>query len=238
MEAHHFRLWARCQRFVGDVCAGRDATHGLAHMERVTENALLILHMEHGQATRSPLTLSRVILIAMLHDVADHKYDVANTLLQKAREFLVAEIAAITDVEVNSEEALNHALTAMEAVSFSKEKKYGMRWFEAKLSPDWVFVRDVVSDADKLEAIGEEGLRRCLMYTRHTLMTREGHQVWDAALQQRCLEAVKQHFVEKLSLLSTKFIVTPAGKFLAAPRHVAMEQTLKAWDQQGLPSLT
>ncbi|RNF09754.1 HD superfamily hydrolase [Trypanosoma conorhini] len=237
METGHFQLWARCQRFVGDVCAGRDATHGLAHMERVTENALLILHMERGPAARSALALSRVILVAMLHDVADHKYDAANALLRQVREFLEAEKGVIVDEGKNGAEALNHALTAVEAVSFSKEKKHGMRWFEAKLPPDWVFVRDVVSDADKLEAIGEEGLRRCLMYTRCTLMAREGSQVWDAALRRHCLEAVKEHFAEKLSRLSTEFIVTPAGKFLAAPRHAAMEQALKAWEQQGLPSV-
>ncbi|EAN98017.1 hypothetical protein C3747_40g235 [Trypanosoma cruzi] len=236
MEAGHLLLWARCRRFVGDVCAGRDATHGLAHMETVTGNALLILHMEHGAASCPSLTISRVILVAMLHDVADHKYDAAGRLIQQVREFLGAEKGAITAAGMDSEEAFSHALTTIEAVSFSKEKKQCMRWFEAKLPSDWVFVRDVVSDADKLEAIGEEGLRRCLVYTMHTLLIREGRQGWDAVLQQRCLQGVKEHFVEKLSRLSKEFIVTAAGKFLAAPRHAAMERALQEWESQGLPS--
>ncbi|KEG13979.1 HD superfamily hydrolase [Trypanosoma grayi] len=237
MEAAHYQLWERCRAFVGEVCADRDASHGLSHMEKVTENAVLLLHMQHGPLTDLPLAMSRVIVVAMLHDVADHKYDAAGTLVQRVWDFVAAEAVAVAAAAENVCDASRHAVTAMEAVSYSKEKSRGRRWFETELPTDWVLVRDIVSDADKLEAIGDEGMRRCLLYTSQRLLAKNG-QVWDAVLQQRCLEEVREHFEEKLSLLATEFIVSTAGKFLAGPRHEEMVQILHQWEQHGLPALS
>jgi len=53
-------------------------------------------------------------------------------------------------------------------ISFSAEKKNGMRYFEEILGPDWSLIRDIVSDADKLEALGNIGIERCHKYTCET----------------------------------------------------------------------
>ncbi|KAH9578407.1 hypothetical protein LSM04_006836 [Trypanosoma melophagium] len=257
METKHYELWTRCRTFVTEMCADRDASHSLPHMEKVTENALLLLHMQYGASVNISELIPRVILVAMLHDVADHKYDSTNVLQQRVRQFVGEEatgiLPSLSSTTTNSssgvmtaEEVQQYALTAIEAISFSKEKSRGRRWFETLLPVEWLIVRDVVSDADKLEAIGEGGLRRCLMYTKNAMLEKErrGRTKEDTPLlkpqeeeEQRCLQNVKIHFEEKLALLSTEYIVTTAGKFLAAPKHMEMVKELQKWELHGLPSL-
>ncbi|ORC90495.1 HD superfamily hydrolase [Trypanosoma theileri] len=261
METNHYELWTRCRTFVAEVCADRDASHGLAHMEKVTENALLLLHMQHGTAVNLTVLIPRVILVAMLHDVADHKYDSTNVLQQRVRQFVGEEATALlssssstttttttTSTSVmTAEEVQQYTLTAIEAISFSKEKSRGRRWFEDLLPAEWLIVRDVVSDADKLEAIGADGLRRCLLYTKHAMLEKERQMAKEDSMllkqeqeekEKCCLQNVKTHFEEKLALLSTEYIVTTAGKFLATPKHMEMVKELQEWELHGLPSLT
>jgi len=185
------------EEFVREVCKDRDPSHGLEHMQRVRDNALLICQM---MEVTDEHMLSDVSLVALLHDVADHKYDKDGSLTEKIRMFLVRN--DIDPVPI---------LSCIGAISFSKEQKNGMRWFEKELEPRWVQIRDIVSDADKLEAIGLVGVRRCLDYT-----VAQGH----------CGSDITKHLLghmrDKLLLIRDHYIVTDAGKLLAAPLHEEM----------------
>ncbi|CBZ29845.1 conserved hypothetical protein [Leishmania mexicana MHOM/GT/2001/U1103] len=289
MEALHYELWDRCTSFVASACAGRDASHGLGHMRKVTEQAILLYLMD-TTATVAPGEkagmLYRIILVGMLHDVADHKYDVAGTLLDRVKSFTAAEAAALVahaastdprlfwvplpranagEAEGSAQQVTQLLLTSLDAISYSKEVKRGMRWFVPALSDgveaatkssSWVAVRDYVSDSDKLEAVGEEGLLRCYEYTcvqyrasALAQLTSKGPQpsaetaAPQAAAVERQLEAVLlrevvEHYHEKLKRLLPVFIVTSSGKHLGIPRAAEMAALLEEWQQHGPPPVT
>jgi hypothetical protein len=255
MNASHYELWNICRKFVGDACAGRDASHGLAHMETVTRQAVLIFMMNHA-ATESAAfvarNLSRVIVVAMLHDVNDHKYDDAiGTLANKVKVFLES-IASKLVIEAGETEGCGTEASVVEtvmqctdAISYSKEVKRGMRWFEKTLpSAAWVVIRDSVSDSDKLEAIGYSGLLRCYEFATHLLKSKGS---WEAALKEHGVENigkallyphVVEHSDEKLLRLKDLFINTAAGRHLAAPLHEEMVVGLQQWAKDGPPALS
>eukprot|EP00656_Telonema_subtile_P016767 TRINITY_DN18889_c0_g1_i1.p1 TRINITY_DN18889_c0_g1~~TRINITY_DN18889_c0_g1_i1.p1 ORF type:complete len:247 (-),score=27.58 TRINITY_DN18889_c0_g1_i1:190-930(-) len=191
--------------------------------------------------------LARVILVAMLHDVNDHKYDDAEGSLTKSVE---AHIDTILEahgglLEVPSETTQSATfpplsrtavLDTMSAISFSKENKKGMRYYTDSLGPNWTLIRDVVSDADKLEAIGESGLVRCWEFglTSHCPPGKSGAidssaDVDRTQRQAQLLQRVKDHADEKLFLLTSNFMSTPTGRFLGSGRDDDMKALLEKW---------
>ena len=224
--------WATCMAFVRATCAGRSCSHGHTHAQLVTESALLISAMQpppaaaaggEGEGEREgdrQLHLRRIVHVAMLHDVADHKYERTPGQLTEA----VAKFVALQFSDSVGEQEL--CLRTIDAISFSKEKKRGMRWFEATLPPPWLAVRDIVSDADKLYAIGIEGLTRCWIYSMELMHQAGNPPHMDVKW---CVDRAVEHADEKLLLLKDAFIVTPSGKRLAEPRHQDMVDILDKW---------
>lgn len=192
---------ARVEQFMIDTCKDRPPSHGVDHMRKVRDNALWILQNMEDANKPSALHVSTV---ALLHDVADHKYDPDKQLAAHMREF-VSRTGLETD----------QVMACIEAISYSKEKQKGMRWFQSGdgettplLNDYWVRVRDIVSDADKLEALGFIGGERCLQYAEE-----KGHHGKDGVLH------LLQHMQDKLLLLRDNFLVTKPGKAMARSRH-------------------
>lgn len=190
-------MYQHIEEFVQETCKGRDPSHGLEHMQKVRDNALLICRMM-GETDKQ--TLSDVSLVALLHDVADHKYDKDGSLDERIRMFLTEHGTDPGPV-----------LSCINAISFSKEQHNGMRWFEKDMDSYWIRVRDIVSDADKLEAIGLVGVRRCLEYA-----AAQGYTGSDA------VRRLLGHMRDKLLLIRDQYIVTDPGKLLSAPLHEEM----------------
>lgn len=271
MNQIHFDLWNRCREFVTRACAGRDASHGIEHAEKVTKQAILLYLMGNGPNSskrvrteqHSNLILCEIILIGMFHDVGDHKYanevhvDLIDQEHEKEAQNLIdlakQEGPAIFDEETR-ERLLSEGVakckmylsTAIDAISFSKENKKGMRWFAEVLREDWLEARDTVSDSDKLEAIGSEGLFRCYEYTcalyckKYKDVEHGTGAIWASQKElEACLvKDVADHYDEKLSILSSRFIVTNNGKYFAAPLDKAMAGLLEEWKAQGPPPVT
>jgi hypothetical protein len=198
-------------------------------METVTQLSLLICSMQGGFAADE---LNDVVNVAMLHDVADHKYDFDGKLEERVRDFLWNQLYAGRDADAEL------AWAAIAAVSYSKENKRGTRYFESELGLRWTRIRDVVSDADKLLAIGEDGLARCWEYTfearQHRVDAIRREKGPDAPIPAPLTPAdLVQHVVEhshdKLLRLTPEFIVTASGKFLAQPKHDEMAAILEVW---------
>lgn len=208
-------LYEKMSEFVKITCADRDESHGWSHMKIVCDNSLVIFD-ELG--INSSAIKDLVIIVSWLHDVNDYKYDHDGTLTDKIRTFLQS---------FNSPERTDFILDIIERISFSKEIKMmkecgSLDWLEV-LGNDGLLVRDIVSDADKLEAIGEIGFDRCLQYGREKYFNKYKKEIqYDELVKQ-----VFAHCDEKLLLLKDHYIKTEPGKKLAIPRHNKFVELLK-----------
>ena len=80
-------------------------------------------------------------------------------------------------------------------------------------------VRNICSDADKIEAIGLIGLQRCMQYSVE-LLRKEGLE--DQINSVTLISQLIDHGHEKLFILMDEYIVTSGGKSLAKPSHDRM----------------
>ena len=129
------------QRFFASKMASRAPHHGWEHATRVLDWSLRLT------PASSPYR-REIITLALLHDVLDHKF---TDVSQADFDALVGEeLMPGPDAQCERDMLSN----AIAAVSFSKEKKNGARWFEATLDAKWLAVRDGVSDADKVRSMG------------------------------------------------------------------------------------
>ena len=149
---------------------------------------------------------------AQFHDIADHKYvtDPASCGVEEELQKYFSAKASASLVKV------------MAAVSFSKERKLRVasgtpetpHAFESTLGPVGALLRDIVSDADKLEAIGSIGVQRCMAYKRESVREKENREATEAEV---VAELIK-HGEEKLFvLLAHRYIRTSAGRKMAEP---------------------
>jgi hypothetical protein len=202
--------WNKLSDFVQTICAGRSYTHGHAHMKAVAETSSYLLFVDFFDKDGSMML--DTITAAWLHDVADHKYDYDGTLEQRLDEFGTANIPNYTEIK----QVINY-------VSYSTEHKAILAGtpldFTAILGDYYSNIRDIVSDADKLESIGVKGMERSLIYNTDTNPTFTRAQV---------IAEVRKIYDEKLVKLATQFIRTPTARAIAQKEHKKMEEWLNA----------
>ena len=207
--------WNLLSDFVKEVCAGRDDSHGHAHMKAVAEMTRHLIQEDH--IDESGHLMLDAITVAWLHDVADHKYDHDGKLQQKIDDFGRAN-------NIWNYEEIKQVIRY---ISFSTENKAILAGtplnFQAILGAYYSQVRDIVSDADKLEAIGSIGIQRAIDYTTHANPSYTPQQV---------IADVWKHAHEKLLRLATDFIRTPLARAYAKQRHQEMHE----WAQAHTPS--
>ena len=181
--------WDRLVSFAKKRLLHRDPSHGFAHAERVMTLASEMHVAKYGHSG-----VRLVKIAALFHDIVDHKYQqedgAAST--QEIYDFVMN----VCDCNAFLAEGVCYIINNM---SYSKRdsNKDDLRWLEA---------RDLVSDADKIDALGMRGIQRAFDYSKkkHPQYTEE--QLWDE---------VRIHCEEKLNHL-IDFIVTEEGKKLAA----------------------
>jgi uncharacterized protein len=167
-----------------------DESHNIDHAIAVYNNTLKIADTIKIQLEYNILTYA-----AMCHDVCDHKYE--NSIKPEVLiNFITKQIG---------EDKCKRVMNIINNISFSKQIK-GLR--QQLPYPDNIYL-DIVSDADRLEAIGQIGIDRCIAYTEAT-----GGKV---------PEDVIKHCHEKLLLLKDQYIVTKKGKKLAEPLHEVIQ---------------
>lgn len=204
--------------FITEELSARGASHGVGHALTVRNLALGLwrsgLDDEFkptvARAAADGLDAERVLeLAALLHDVCDHKYVDAATEAGRAalarRDAFLAAHAPPADAAA--------ALAIVAEVSYSRENKAAA----AGKTPSWKdldepvkTLRHVVSDADKIDAIGSGGLRRCVEYRL---------ELEPDIAAAACVADVAAHCDEKLLRLLPEFIKTDAGRAYAAPGH-------------------
>jgi hypothetical protein len=202
--------WNMLSEFVQTICAGRSDTHGHAHMKAVAETSCYLLFVDFFDKDGSMML--DTITAAWLHDVADHKYDYDGTLEQRLDEFGTANIPNYAEIK-----------QVIKYVSYSTEEKALIAGtpldFPAILGDYYSNIRDIVSDADKLESIGVKGMERSLTYNTDTNPTFTRAQV---------IAEVRKIYDEKLVKLATQFIRTSTARAIAQKEHKEMEEWLAA----------
>lgn len=259
MHPELLKLWGRCKHFVHVTCEGRGASHGLQHMNKVAEMSLLIFFMNNACLEEANRQLYRIILVAMLHDVADHKYCKDGRLEEAVSRYALEECCQLKALAADAtltppftavpttivpEEEAELIMKCIGAISYSKENKRGMGWY---LGPDgisteaWAEVRHTVSDADKLEAIGESGMYRCYAYAVESMKAERKDVIPSAeevdTLEKELVVHVEEHFHDKLNRLATEFMRTEAGRALSEIRQTEMVEVLEKWKRSDPPSL-
>ena len=199
----------RTADFVKDELRHAEGGHDWWHIERVWKNAKTI-------ALSEPADLFIVETAALLHDIADQKFNQGDESVgvQKARTFLETLHVEHSVVE--------HVEKIIQNISF-KGGNFSQDFFSMELA--------VVQDADRLDAIGAIGIARAFNYGGF-----KGRELYNPALDPAMGMTVEQyknsraptinHFYEKLLLLKDRMNTATARK-MAEQRHRFMEQYLE-----------
>lgn len=212
-------LWIKCKQFVKYVCINRDESHGAKHMENVAINSITILSRMNIDLNEKFMNI--LVLSSWLHDVNDHKYS-NNYLITQMFNFLKG-LDFIDDNDIQL------VLNIIDNISFSKEcrlKKKNINVEETWLNllgEKGLLIRNIVSDADKLEALGKQGIERCIKYSKEYYKNKYGKN----PTHDEIIMMVKNHANEKLLILKDEYIRTKPGKQLAIPLHNELEKIIK-----------
>ena len=190
--------------FVKETLNGAEAGHDWFHIERVYKTALTINAIENGD-------LLVVTLAALLHDIADSKFNGGD---EEAGPLLAGKFMQKIDIPV---EIRTHVQLIIKNMSY--KASLGTVDFASK-------ELDIVQDADRLDAIGAIGIARAFTYGGFKNRVMYDPAILPAPDQGK--EAYKNstaptinHFYEKLLLLKD-LMKTSAGQELASKRHQFM----------------
>ncbi len=158
-----------------------DSSHNWQHAVQVAYNSTRIFNTKF------------VLYLALLHDVCDHKYDeaISRDLLSK---FILDNLPEFEN------EGLDDLI---DRVSYSKQKENSRL---SNVNSEIPYELSVVRDGDRLEAIGDIGIDRCIAFVK--------------SKNRRVPEDVIIHCYDKLlRLLPDGYIITELGKKDAVKRH-------------------
>ena len=184
------------------LTAEYDSSHDLQHHIDVYQNAIAILSKMIADRSISMIMFEYFLKFAtyacLLHDTIDHKYP--NNLESKIKmvdDFLAQNLGMYArDVK-----------WVINNISFSKEVKQG---YPSHPNALLLALRDIVSDADKLEAIGNKGIERCRQYTIASNPDLPEDEI---------TKLVVKHCHEKLLKLKDSYIRFDYAKEIAEPLH-------------------
>ena len=167
-----------------------DDSHNVQHALDVYKNAVTIAITDYPEYDDDILQYA-----CMLHDVCDHKYADESISMEALTQFVYDSLP---------EAKATLVLDIINNISYSQEIK-GKRKTLSETGGHRMY-QDIVSDADKLEAIGTVGIDRCIAYTRKC------SGVIPADVVKHCHEKL-------LTLYPGNYIRTPTGRMLAGPLH-------------------
>lgn len=173
-----------------------------------------------------------VEIVALLHDVADHKYvEEDETLLPKLDKFLETLTSNIKYHNAFETTMISNLFNAVmikniiDRISYSRQKKYGMTDWTKTLGTFGILVRNIVSDADKFEAIGKKGIDRCIEYTQELHLKTQKSNLTKVEL----IANVEQHYHDKLKhLVSRTYMKTIPGYLYGKILDIEMRRYMNA----------
>lgn len=205
----HDKLITETVRFVKETLKNAEGGHDWWHIYRVWK-------LSEKIATGEKADLTVVALAALLHDIADAKFNNGDDLIGPE---MAANFLKVNRVE---ESVINHVVAIIKNISFAGGNQ--VREFS---SPEL----NIVQDADMLDALGAIGIARTFNYGG--FKNREMYNPEIAPNLNMTKEEYRNstaptinHFYEKLLLLKDR-MNTETGKRMAAERHRFMELYLE-----------
>lgn len=192
-----------------------DESHDSNHAREVAMNAISIFNLELGDS--NPIILDSnydkysllILYTAVFHDAYDHKYIKDSNTILKIKQEIIQLVSKDDILQKDLDQNLDIIFDVIDNMSYSKEianKKNGI--IHKPLSK---IVFDIVQDADRVEAIGEIGVKRNYLYTLYKVFN-------GVATEEQIHEKMIEHMHEKLKLL-WPLLNTESAKKLFEDRH-------------------
>ncbi|XWV25622.1 HD superfamily hydrolase [Tupanvirus deep ocean] len=186
-----------------------DESHDVMHHFNVFRNSVdILISLQNNEEINLDeydynYVLHLITYASLLHDTVDHKYK---------KNYEEKKLQLYVFLNTNAPTISKDVIWIIENISYSKEVKNGYPLHENRLVQ---LARDIVSDADKLEALGTQGINRCRQYTIS---------INPKLPEESITKLVIEHCHEKLLKLTDNFIRTKAGKEMALPLHQEIVQ--------------
>ena len=193
---------------------GRDKSHGIDHIQKVLKNVQKISE-DYIFSTREKIILRAC---ALLHDAYDHKYFQKEEGITHIRKKITNDL---TQFGLSWNE-IQIIFIIINSISFSKEKEKRLKenniYYELTqlLSPSMINIRNIVSDADKIEALGVEGINRMILFSLVELKSSINNK---KVSLQIIIDDIKKLCKNKLYILiSENYIRTDIGRKIASQK--------------------
>ena len=159
-----------------------------------------------------------LIAAALFHDAYDHKYK--GYLSQEEFEIQVKDMIRKDLRKFNTTIEIKDIFSIIDNISFSKERRN--RPSDIPLKGRLLLLRNIVSDADKIEALGIEGAKRMIAYEK---------KIKDCK-KENLIKNIRQHCDDKLYILiSEKYIRTTFGIQIAQELEKELKNIINDDDQ-------
>lgn len=201
-----------CRALARKLAARQDPAHDFAHLLRVEQTTVRLVEAmqscfvreDERRANHDKLMVARVA--ALFHEALTW-----NIQDERSKQVIRQEIKQCCKQDgMTAAHDCSAVVSIIENISFSKEVESG---YPDSL-PDWVQqLRDCVSDADKLDAIGNHGIERYKQFRFHDPGTPVD------CSDDTLAEAAEQHCTDRLLRLWPEFIRTDTGKLLGKQLH-------------------
>lgn len=181
----------KVEQVASELVSNNDQSHDSNHLEQVWCNCLKIAEFEQ---IKDPFNLLMLYFGTKFHELFDTKFNYDETNYNK----VVALFQNYISVE--------HSLILIEiikTISYKKEKEFGYGSLITKIPSEFILIRNIISDSDKIEALYVD---RAFQYATHLGVN-------------NVKEEVVSHCHDKLLKLKDNFIRTEFGKVLATPLH-------------------
>lgn len=185
-----------------------DDSHNLAHHRAVDWNTRIIAWSEN---ITDPIVLLMLRVGALVHDIVDYKYCSPKLAGQPTIEEKQARLREFLYTIPELQEWVSRILMWTNNMSFSKEKQYG----PPNLPVEDTLYRNILSDADKWEALGPVGIERCRTY--HLMLE-------PTITPTQLIKEVCEHMEEKILILH-EYCRTELGK----KRAIELTKPIREW---------
>ena len=187
----------------------RDKSHDWNHVINVKNNALMIIDNLNNEL--SDLDINIILISSIAHDIWDHKYSKDIEKTNKLKDEFITILSSYNYTNTT----INDIIKIIDNISFAKEFKLRNSGSSLILPESINYLRNIVSDADKLEALGIEGIKRMIDYRIYS------H-------NENIIEDIKEHYENKLSkLIKDNYIKLEFSRKIGSIKIKEMENIIR-----------